>query len=457
MNNSHHSNRIARAARVSNKASSPLNHTAGETDQQLSEEEHEAPVRLIIDGDELARRNGARVKIQRNFARWALISITIASSTICCARELSIGASIPLSGSLAGFGMYQKWGYETAVNDVNRAGGISIDGVKVNVRLIIRDDKSDSNVTASNTESLISRENVIAMLGSCTPALVTAGSLVAEKRKVPLVSGCAPLGAFKMVRKWAYAYDIFFDEMHLSAAPFRLMREMGFSTNRKIVILADNGPDGQLVGGQLWPMQAMNEGYTVSQNSSFPSESQQLSLLVGQAKTTDADIVFVDAIPPQAIAIRKQMASIGYSPKLLLMEKGAEPEAFAQAVGPLADGVLVGGYWDPSFPYPGASELAKRFQSETRQPHSPHIADSYTAAQVLLDAIAAVGTADREKINAAIAKTNKAYVVGPVKFDVNHTSTIPITMMQWQGGKSVVIWPRDRANGRLIFPLPGLK
>jgi branched-chain amino acid transport system substrate-binding protein len=40
-----------------------------------------------------------------------------------------------------------------------------------------------------------------------------------------------------------------------------------------------------------------------------------------------------------------------------------------------------------------------------------------------------------------------------VKFDAANASAIPITLMQWQGGKSVVVWPKDRANGKLIFPL----
>jgi branched-chain amino acid transport system substrate-binding protein len=184
-------------------------------------------------------------------------------------------------------------------------------------------------------------------------------------------------------------------------------------------------------------------------------DTQQFTAMVAQAKASEADVVLVDAIPPQAIALRKQMASAGYTPKLLVMEKGGEPEFFAQATGKLSDGVLVGGYWDPSFPYPGAAQLAKRFEAETRQSQSQHIADSHAAAQVLLDAIAAAGSLDREKINAAIAATNKAYVVGPVKFDANHASRIPITMMQWQGGKAIVVWPKDRANGKLIFPLSG--
>jgi branched-chain amino acid transport system substrate-binding protein len=379
----------------------------------------------------------------------------LAATPAWSADEVVIGASLPLSGTLAGFGMYQKWGYETAVNDLNKAGGLTVDGKKVPVRLVIRDDKTDPNVTASNTETLISRDKVVAMLGSCTPALVNAGALVAERRKVPLVAGCNPLMAFRSVRKWQYAWSIFFAETELSIAGFRMMADYGLATNKKVAILADNGPDGKVVGGELWPELAKAGGYEVVYNGSFPVDAQQFSSMIGQAKAGGADVVLVDAIPPQAIAMRKQMASAGFTPKLLVMEKGAEPEMFAQGLGKLADGVLVGGYWDPSFPYPGAAELAKRFETETKQSQSQHIADSHAAAQVLLDAIGTAGTLDREQINAAIGKTNKSYVVGPVKFDASHTSRIPIALMQWQGGKAVVVWPKDRANGKLIFPLPG--
>jgi branched-chain amino acid transport system substrate-binding protein len=392
-------------------------------------------------------------QLQRSLV--AVAASLLAAAPAWSADEIVIGASLPLSGPLAGFGMYQKWGYETAVNDLNKAGGIAVDGKKMPVRLVIRDDKTDPNVTASNTETLIAREGAVAMLGSCTPALVNAGALVAERRKVPLVAGCDPLLAFKSVRKWKYAWAIFFDEEDLSSAPFKMMADYGLATNKKVAVLADNGPDGAVVGGKLWPQHAKAGGYEVAHNTSFPTDTQQFTSMITQAKAASAEVVLVDAIPPQAIAIRKQMAAAGLAPKLLVIEKGAEPEMFAQALGKLAEGVLVGGYWDASFPYPGAADLGKRFVAETRQSQSQHIADSHAAAQVLLDAIAAAGKLDREAINAAIGKTNKSYVVGPVKFDADNASRIPITMMQWQSGKAVVVWPKDRANGKLIFPLPG--
>jgi branched-chain amino acid transport system substrate-binding protein len=153
-------------------------------------------------------------------------TIVLASATlalgisVASADDIVIGASLPLSGPLAGFGSFQQWGYKRAVDEINKAGGIAINGTKQQIKLIIRDDKTDPNATASNTETLISRDRVVAMLGSCTPALVNAGALVSERAKKPMVTGCDPLEAFKSVRKWNYVWDLFFHEPELGAAQF---------------------------------------------------------------------------------------------------------------------------------------------------------------------------------------------------------------------------------------------
>ncbi len=381
-------------------------------------------------------------------------ALAMACAPALAADEIVIGTSIPLSGPLAGFGSFQKWGYATAVDDVNKKGGITINGKAMKVKLVIRDDKTDPNATASNTDSLISRDKAVALLGSCTPALVNAGALVAERKKIPMVTGCDPLDAFRSVRKWTYVWDIFFHEPDVTAATLNTIKDLKLETNKKVAILHDNGPDGQVVGGQIWPKMAKEAGFEVVQISSFPIDNTQFTSLLTEAKSKQADIVFVDAITPQAVAIRKQMAAIGFTPKVLIMEKGGEPVQFAEALGKLADGVLVAGYWDPSFPYPGAKDLAARFEADTKLSQSQHIADSYGAAQVLLDAIATAGSLEADKINAAIAKTDKTYVIGPVKFDVTNTSKVPVVEMQWQNGKSVIVWPKDRANATILFPMP---
>jgi branched-chain amino acid transport system substrate-binding protein len=379
------------------------------------------------------------------------------SSSSSGGDTIKIGASVPLSGPLAGFGSFVKWGYQHAVNEANAAGGITVDGKKKKVQLILLDDKTDPNTVANNTTRLITRDKVDAMLGSCTPALVNAGALVSDRNKVPLVTGCDPLGAFTSVKKWQYAWDLFFLEPELSELPFQTMKNLGLDakTNKKFAILHDNGPDGQIVGGKLGPQTAAKYGFKVVMNQSFPTDATQFSSLVQQAKSTGADVVFVDAVTPQAVAIRKQMASADYKPKVLIMEKGGEPVQFAQALGKLADGVLVGGYWDPSLDYPGAADLAKQFEQETGNTSSQHIADSTTAAQVLLDAIAKAGTTDKDKVNTAISQTDKTYVAGPIKFAPDHTAKLALVEDQWQGGKAIVVGPtKDVQTGDFLFPLP---
>ena len=370
------------------------------------------------------------------------------------AGDIVIGASLPLSGALAGFGSFQKWGYHHAVDKANSQGGITVGGQRRRVKLQLLDDKSDPSAASTSVERLVTNEKAVALLGSCTPALVQAGAVVADRYAIPMVTGCAPLQTFKSVKKWTSVWDVFFDEPDLAAAPFKLLKELDVQTNRKVAVLADNGPDGLALGGQIWPALAKQFGYTIVYSASFPVDASQFSSLIANTKQSGADIALVDSLTPGAVAMRKQMAAAGYTPKVLVMEKGGEPVQFAQALGSLADGVVLGGYWDHTFPYPGASQLRTQFESQTGQTYSQHIADSEAAAEILLDAIAAAGSTDPAKINSAIAHTDKTYVIGPVRFDADHTSRVPIAEVQWQNGRTVVVWPGSLANGKFLFPVP---
>jgi branched-chain amino acid transport system substrate-binding protein len=376
------------------------------------------------------------------------------SSSGSSSGPIKIGASIPLSGGLAGFGAYEKWGYQHAVDEVNKAGGIAIDGKKRQVQLTLVDDKTDPNVSANNVNQLITNNKVDALLGSCTATLVEPGALVAERRKVPMVTPCETTDSFLKLRPdWKNVWAIFFNASGLTNTVFSALEELGQKTNKKVAIIHSNGASENDIGGKLWPADAKKYGYQVVFNQANPPDTTQFGSAIAKAKSAGADILLSVFPPPAQIALRKQMAAAGYNPKVIQMEEGGEPEQFAKAVGKLSNGVTVFGYWDPSFPYPGAKELAAAYEAETKQTQSQHIADTYTAAKVLLDAIAAAGSTDKAKVAAAIDKTDKAYPVGPIKFS-NHQSTLPTVQTQWQDGKAVVIAPKDRATGDAIFPVP---
>ena len=377
-------------------------------------------------------------------------------SAAASSGPIVIGASIPLTGPLAGFGYFEKWGYQHAVSLVNNAGGIKIDGVKRKVKLIILDDQTNPNTTVNNVQQLITQDHVDALLGSCTDSLVEPGALIANRMGVPLVTPCAATNTFGATAKWTWAWDLFFNSENLTETPFNTADELGLKakTNSKVAIIHSNGKNENIIGTQEWPAWAKKHGWKVVYNTAVPPTQTQFTSSLQAAKAAGADMLLVVISPPGAIALRKQMVSVGYNPKILVEEEGGEPLQFAQALGKLANGVMVGGYWDPSFPFPGAKQLEQKFEAQTHQTGSQHIADTDTAATVLLQAIARAGTLDKTAINNQIAKTNGMFVAGHIKFGANHTSTLPMVEEQWQNGKNVIIAPLNRATAKVVFPLP---
>jgi branched-chain amino acid transport system substrate-binding protein len=372
------------------------------------------------------------------------------------APPIVIGASIPVTGTFAAFGSYLRWGYQHAVDVVNARGGITLDGVRHKVQLIVLDDESNPVVTANNVQRLILQDHVVGLVSSCTPPLVNSGALVADHYHVPMVADCDPVGLFEAAHHWTYVWDIFFNYPNLDQAPFAMLAADHVRTNHKVAIVADNSASGQ-GESKLWPLYAERYGYTVVYKELFPVGTTEFGNVIQAVKASGADIVLADTDTPTAIDLRRQMHQYGYTPKMLVIDRGAEPEQYAKALGPLADGTLVGGYWSPDSPYPGSRSLAALFEQQTHQTWSQHIGDSYTAAMVLLDAIERAGSTDAQRVNAAIGQTNGIYVVGPVRFDhpgLPHAAPLPVTEDQWQKGQVVIVWPKDRATGTFLYPIP---
>jgi branched-chain amino acid transport system substrate-binding protein len=392
-----------------------------------------------------------------------VVTILLASGLAACKGSssdagsggtITIGASIPLSGPLADFGAFQKWGYQHAVDKFNADGGITIGGTKRQVKLILLDDKTDPNTTVNNVTKLITSDHVDALLGSCTDSLVEPGALIAERNSVPLVTACAATNTFAATKNWTWAWDLFFNSEQLTETPFNTVDQLALKTNLKVAIIHSNGRNEQIIGDEEWPKWAAKHGWTVAYKAALPPDTTQFTSAVEGAKASGADMLLTVFPPPAAIALRKQLAAAQYNPKILVMEEGGESVAFAQALGTLANGVMVGGYWDPSFPYPGAATIRTEFEKQTGQTFSQHIADTDTAAEVLLDAISRAGTLDKAAVNKEIGLTDKTYVVGPIKFGADHTCTLPMVEEQWQNGASVIVAPTDRATAKVLFPLP---
>jgi branched-chain amino acid transport system substrate-binding protein len=95
------------------------------------------------------------------------------------------------------------------------------------------------------------------------------------------------------------------------------------------------------------------------------------------------------------------------------------------------------------------------------EPEGLGTSSSYMAVYVLKDAIQRAGTLDSNKVVEALEKTDMMGVYGRVRFDPKSHQIIPSTdpkegavgsILQWQDGKRVVVYPKSIAMGEILLP-----
>ncbi len=342
--------------------------------------------------------------------------------------EVVIGVDASMSGPLAGFGAYEKWAIDTYVSKLNAQGGVTIDGKKIKVKVVLLDDKSDPNVAASNIDTLVTKNKAIALIGPVTPAVGNAAALAAERNRIPYLETGNPLEPFRAVKEWTWAWDFFFAaptwrRAPSSRSPTSASRRRPTSRSSSPATTAPTARCSlAAIAGS-----AKAAGWKVAGTDTHPSNATEFGSLIGKLKNSGADYVIFLGDTPQEVALRKQMAAAGYTPKILYIVRGGQLQQFADALGPLSDGIILESYWLPDLPYPGAAELGQEYTSSTGQSFGQILGLEYTAAQVLTEAITKADSTDPTKINDALGQTDGTYVGGPVKFDApNHTSVTPL-------------------------------
>jgi branched-chain amino acid transport system substrate-binding protein len=102
------------------------------------------------------------------------------------ATEIPIGVVVGLTGAGADYGRDALRAFQLVTDAVNASGGIKAHG-GAKVKLHVADHQTDLRVTSSETERLITRNNVVAILGWAASGPARVGSEVTERYKVPAV------------------------------------------------------------------------------------------------------------------------------------------------------------------------------------------------------------------------------------------------------------------------------
>lgn len=370
-----------------------------------------------------------------------------------------IGATLPLTGALQAFGTSLQTGYEAAIAEVNDAGGVTVDGVPRELQLVVQDNASTGDTASSQARDLILEDGAVALLGPATPPLSVPVSLAAEQLQVPVVITITPLEAWKGANSsgWNWAWDVFFDEDQMTDTQFQAADLV--ETNKKVALFTDQEEDGIVMGG-LWADKASSFGYEIVSHGQFPVGNTNFSAQVAEAKAADADVVIAQVIPPDGIALLREMKAQAYVPEVMFLEKAGNTGGFVELSDGLAEGILAANWFAEGIGTDREAEFIETFSDDAGGVNSDlgTIVYGYSIAKLLADAIAAAGSTDPAAINDAIGAISGTYPAGPIAFDDDHAAALTAVQTQWHGADQLLVFDGEQAAGQdIVTPVPGLQ
>ncbi len=373
--------------------------------------------------------------------------------------DIKMGALYPFSGALAQLGDESFRGLELAVEERNAKGGVLGEQIR-----LVKADAVDANQAVGEARRLTSVEDVAVVFGTFSSALSYAGSQVTELAGVPFfelgaISDSITDRGYKNVyrsnstaKNFAYAMV---DTVSDVIAP-----ELGVDPKSlNLAIIHEDGLYGKTVA-EFQTERAKELGLNVVETLPYSAKAVDLSALILRLRGAKVDVVLQTSYQNDTILFFRQAKSAGFKPKAMIGAGGG----YSLADTAKALGKDIEGAFNIDFPQfltnekgaPGLGAFVEAYKERYgMEPRSGHSLVNYVGAHAFLDIIEDAGSTDGDKVREAVMAYKRP--VGSTAtgwgFDFaenGQNQAVTTTLMQWQDGKLVTVWPEDAAVAKPI-------
>jgi len=385
------------------------------------------------------------------YAIFTQVSVPVAPEAIL------IGVDTALSGGMAAHGRDAMLMYQFAVGEINAEGGLYVKeyGKKIPVKLIVYDDKSDPTTAVSNIIRLATLDKVHLALTGPGSFIHVAIAPEAEKHQLLCIGiGIGVETVHEKGYQWYFTHfsrhrqypDIVFS--YLNTLPER-------ERPKGVAIWQENTEEGESFA-RWYREKAPKYGYQIVVDAVYTQRSTDFSDLILKSKAAEAEIVVCVNLTPDAILMIKQMAELGYKPKVIHFQRGVDPEDFYAALKKLADGVFGVGDWNYDYNFTKNDVAVGYYNTMTGKKIPSAMAGSgYASVQIIAQVIEKVGSLDKEKLKQALLTETFETIKGPIRFDETGKAWGVVSIHQWQSGEAPTVWPPEVATKPFLYPYPG--
>ena len=398
------------------------------------------------------------MKFPRSIAAAPLVALGLFAAR--CSREpehgveLRIGEIASLSGVLAAQGTAVHEGVVYAVSEVNAAGGLHGHPVK----LITRDDGGRPDEATTAAQDLTTRERVSALVGGYVDSIVGPVAQVAERERVPYVASSS-LDQRLTQRGNAWFFRIsrlgpFVDAT--TAVPLELLPA------KDVAILYSATP-GATQLARLQKERLERNGIRVTAFESFQTGTPDFIPLLARVKASGARLLLMDGFFADNLVLLRQLPGQMAAGFAVVGAFGMEFPALVAQLGPLAEGAIGAIVWEPGMSLSGDLDGSRAYETgfarEFKHPPTPLSMYGYTAARAALAALEKASRKsvppERDAVRDALRETDLLLPLERLRFDEHgDPQRYEVGIFQIQNGRHVLLYPREKAAGKMIQPRP---
>lgn len=379
-------------------------------------------------------------------------------------KNVKIALIVPLSGPWARQGTLVKYGAETAVNEINAAGGIkALGGAKLELVAI---DAGDSAEKAKNAaQRLVAQEpDVVGGMGAWLSTFTLAVTEVTERAQIPWLtlsySDTITDRGFKYVFQSSPTAGL----QSTEAVPTIL--NLGKTATGKAPATA--GIIGDNTASPVSFLKPMREGVLakmgikiVMDETFTPPLSDATPLMQKVRSTRPEFLLFISStISDLKLGLEKLNEFRLAKGAVPIIANGAHmgaPEVLKNVPADLIEGVFfIVANWELK----GQDRISDLYKKQSGEPWITQDGlAGYGHTWIIKEALERAGVADKVKVSEEIhkldLKTGPAADAFPggVKFDAaGHRLNAPVVIVQWQNGRPLTVSPVDRAMAQPKWP-----
>ena len=339
--------------------------------------------------------------------------------------EIAIATAGPMTGQYASFGQQMKAGAEQAVEDINAAGGVL--GQKL--KLEIGDDACDPKQAVAVANQMAGK-GVVFMAGHfCSGSSIPASSVYAEEGIVQ-ISPASTNPKFTDERPGPGTYRVCGrDDQQGQVAGEFLAKKFG---DKNIAIIHDKTAYGKGLADQTKKfMNAAGKKETLYE--AYTAGEKDYTALVSKLKAAAIDVLYVGGYHTEAGLIVRQMRDQGMK-TVLVSGDALVTDEYWSITGKAGEGTLMTFSPDPR-KNPEAAPVVAKFRAKGIEPEG-YVLYTYAAIQAWAAAAETAGSTDFDAVVKALNSGKFKTVLGELSFDGKGDVTLPgYVFYEWKDGK----------------------